>query len=580
MYCSYRLSIFAFLFMGLFSALTAQKAGRDNVRLAYRVLEERPEVTISFTITSMEQLRPLSRILSVDNVEGNRVTAVANRRQLEQFLYLEKDFEVVLPEKKVAGAPKSLSSFGVPYWNSYPSYQQYDSIMHRFATDFPEICRLHSIGKSRNGKDIFFVKISDNVDEDEPEPEFMYSSTMHGDEVVGYVLLIRLISYLLENYATDTLVGRLVNRMEIWINPLANPDGTYFSTDQDVSTAIRYNANAVDLNRNFPDPAEGPHPDGNSYQPETVAMMDFMEQHDFVLSANIHGGAEVMNYPWDTWYPAFPDYKPHADKIWFENICREYVDSAQTYGPQGYMNDLNNGVVNGSEWYSISGGRQDYITYFHQGREVTIEISNKKGPPDAPGDTLPYYWEYNYRSLVHFMEQALFGVRGTVKDAITGEPVNALISIPGHDRENSQVYSDPVHGFFTRLINEGSYTMEFTAEGYAPLLIENVTVSQRQTTFLHVEMEPSGTGVHLPEASPFRIYPNPAGDRITIASDIPGEPFCEINIFTLAGSVLYSERFSPVCIKSISISSLPQGIYVVEVASATSVYRMKLHKTY
>ncbi len=81
--------------------------------------------------------------------------------------------------------------------------------------------------------------------------------------------MLRLIDHLLRGYGDDPEITALVDETEIWINPLANPDGTYFGGDDTVADAIRYYTttgggdSGVDPNRNFPDLADGDHPDGN-----------------------------------------------------------------------------------------------------------------------------------------------------------------------------------------------------------------------------------------------------------------------------------------------------------------------------
>ncbi len=87
-----------------------------------------------------------------------------------------------------------------------------------------------------------------------------------------------------------------MDNLEIWINPLANPDGTY-GLGNTISSPTRYNANGYDLNRNFPDPITP----NTVKQKETLDMIRFMRKHKFVLSANFHSGSEVVNYPWDRW---------------------------------------------------------------------------------------------------------------------------------------------------------------------------------------------------------------------------------------------------------------------------------------
>ena len=75
-------------------------------------------------------------------------------------------------------------------------------------------------------------------------------------------------------------------------------------------------------------------------------------------------------------------------RIWFQLVSHRYADSAQAASPSGYMAGFDDGITNGAQWYMISGGRQDYMTYFQGGREVTLEIDvngTKHGIIDAVG---------------------------------------------------------------------------------------------------------------------------------------------------------------------------------------------------
>ena len=174
-------------------------------------------------------------------------------------------------------------------------------MMEQFADSFPDICKLHNLGTLTSGRKILCVQISSNVGVKSNKPSFLYTSSMHGNELTGYVLMLRLIDDVLSGYNTISEYTQIVNNVDLWINPLANPDGAYASGNQTISGATRNNANGVDLNRNYPDPQNGLNPDGNAWQEETLIFMDLADSIQFDMSCNIHTGAEVFNYPWDTW---------------------------------------------------------------------------------------------------------------------------------------------------------------------------------------------------------------------------------------------------------------------------------------
>ena len=446
------------------------------------IFGERGEIYFKFN-RGQHSLDQLSRIISIDNVKGETVFAYANKQEMEAFLKYTDSFELLPKPGELLKNPKMLSEINVKEiddWDFYPTYEGYLDMMNQFAANHPDICEVFSIGQTVEGRELMMAKISDNVGTREAEPQFLYTGTMHGDETTGYVLLLRLIDYLLENYGTDPRITNMVNNIEIWINPAANPDGTYAGGNSTVNGATRNNGNYVNLNRNYPDPEDGPHPDGYEWQPETVAFMQLAEEEHFVMSANLHGGTEVLNYPWDTWSTLT------ADNDWWVYVSREYADTVHLYSPANYMNEYNDGITNGYQWYSIDGGRQDYMNYFHQCREETMELSDVKLL--SPSE-LPDHWEWNYRSMLNYIEQCTYGVSGVVTDAETGDPLPAMVFIDGHDMDSSMVFSEPTTGFYQRMLNEGTYDITFSAPGKYPVTIEDVVVTKYNTVNLDVELD-------------------------------------------------------------------------------------------
>jgi len=420
-----------------------------------------------FEITDRIELEQITRIVSIDNVKGLTVYAYATLTQLTKLSNLGYKVEF-LP---ISGSAKDLTMATtvaqMANWDRYPTYDVYLAMMAQFASDYPNICRLENLGTSVEGRDILTVKISDNPDIEEDEAEFFYTAQMHGNEIVTYILMLRLIDYLLSNYGFDPEVTKMVNEIEIWINPLANPDGTYDGGNNTVSGADRENANGVDLNRNFPDPEDGPHPDGHAWQPETIIMMDFAEAHSLIHSANFHSGAEVVNYPWDTWNIL------HADDDWYIDISKAYADTVFAFAPYGYFRGISStGYIRGYAWYTTNGNRQDYMNWFHHCREVTIEQSNTKL---LSSDLLPAHWTYNKRSLINYIKNVYYGIRGLVTDSL-GNPLDAKITVVGHDFDHSEVYTDPDVGDYHRMILPGTYDITASAYAFIPQTITDITV--------------------------------------------------------------------------------------------------------
>lgn len=395
-------------------------------------------------------------------------------------------------------------------WAAHPTYGAYTARMQHFADTFPDLVRRVEIGNATNTvrpHKILALKITDHPDADEDEPEVLLSSTFHGDETTGYVLLLRLVDELLTHYDPasldpyDRAITRLVDSVEIWINPLSNPDGTYYTSDETLSNSAsrRYYTTAAgtlsgtpDPNRNFADPQDGPHPDGKAYWAETQHWMDFGNSRHFDLAANFHGGTEVFNYPWDTWSDGSPDFHPHADEAWYQGVAHHYADLVQANAPAAiggasYFTDINaDGTTNGWDWYEVQGGRQDWMNWFRRCRENTIEVSICKTDDSA---RMPDYWTANRQALLDYLGTALTGIRGLVTDAY-GTPLAATVQLTGSTAQEAEVLTDPAVGDYHRLLDPGTYGLTFTASGFDPLDVGGIPVvagdaTRRDIVLLH-----------------------------------------------------------------------------------------------
>ena len=447
---------------------------------------ERGEINFSFIYKSKSQLNSISKIVSIDHKTDSKLAyAYANKTEFTEFLKFGIDYKIIKKNPTIF-LDKNKSN-----WNFYPTYEEYEDIMTAFADSFPDICKMHDLGTLNSGRKILAIQISNNVGVKEDKPSFLYTSSMHGDELAGYVLSLRLIDFLLNGYGNKQRITELINKIDIWINPLANPDGAYFhippswmnlpiGDPNEIDYPKRSNANNIDLNRNYPDPQDGPHPDGNLYQAETNIFIGLADTVNFTISANMHGGAEVCNYPWDTWSTLT------ADNNWWQYVSNEYADSCQINSSNGYFNYLNNGTTNGNDWYEIDGGRQDYMNYFRNCREFTLELSNEKTPNTNDLNDL---WDANYPSLLNYMEQSLYGLRGIVTDSLTGLPLKAKIEILGHDIDSSHVYSMLPIGNYHRYIIQANYNVTFSKNGYYTKTV-NATIINNNTTVRNIKLVP------------------------------------------------------------------------------------------
>lgn len=497
---------------------------KSDLQFIEQTLENRGEVVLRFPHNGNRELvRELNHIMSIDKVNDTYAEAYANRAEYEQFKTYGIEYEPVYEYYRQTRALNMATSVAqMANWDRYPTYAVYLEMMQNYAQNYPTLCKMDTIGYSVYGRPIINMTISDNVGVDEDEPEFWWSSTMHGDETSGWYFLIRLVDDLLTKYGTDPQITNLVNNVEIYISPNTNPDGTFYRSNDgtSIANARRYNYNSVDLNRNFPFVTNtASHTAQYPDEPEITMMTDYADAHNFVMSANCHGGDECMNYPWDEdgWTHAA---HPNPDDSWWEYVSWMFVDTVHAINANRFTgpSDVSgsNGVTKGSEWYSIDGGRQDYMNYYKHIKETTVEFTTTKLLGTEYLDT---YWGYYRKSILNYTEQVLYGFRGIVTDGCTNQPLSDVkVFINNHDADGTEVYTAAPVGDYHRPIYAGTYSVTFSKEGYTSQTFE-ITTQNMACQRLDVTLYPEGTVIPTFTANPTTLY---EGNSVQLANTTSG----------------------------------------------------------
>ena len=388
------------------------------------------------------------------------------------------------------------------FLNSHTSNEALEEHVFELSRKFPLITQVQTIGRSVQGRPLLVLIISDNPKSHElKEPEFKYVANMHGDEIVGRELLINLAHWLLHNYESNETATELIESTRIHLLFSMNPDG--YAGDSNGKIPQRGNANGVDLNRNFPNLnkiafknlelgiCESENLDKKyanlstdvaKAELETRAIINWLEEVPFVLSANLHGGTFVANYPYDS--KSGQNHSKTPDDDLFKSLAMTYskshaVMAAATNSVPWFFQD---GITNGASWYEVEGGMQDYNYDASNCYEITLELSLYKNPNAS---MLWMYWHQNKDALLHFMKKVHIGMKGVVMNVddeiVADVQVIARHSGLKHDPITCHSISSTVYGDFFRLLLPGTYDIEFRHPDYKIELLSAVEVEDDVT---------------------------------------------------------------------------------------------------
>jgi carboxypeptidase T len=282
-------------------------------------------------------------------------------------------------------------------YTGYHTYAEVGAATQAVATAHPTIASRFSIGQSHQGRELWAMKISDNVGTDENEPEVLYDGGHHADEHMSVEMALRIMRWLVDGYGSDTRITNIVNGREIWIIFLVNPDGAeydiangrfhYWRKNRQPTPGTSYIG--TDLNRNYgyrwggggrtsSNPAAITYRGPRAWSaPETRAVRDFLasrvvdSKQQIRMHITFHEAGRLVMWPYGYTYADQPGDMTSSDRLAFVHMGRQMART-NGYRPQ-----------QASDLYITSGTTRDYAYGVYRTFSYTFELSNRDYMDDS-----------------------------------------------------------------------------------------------------------------------------------------------------------------------------------------------------
>jgi hypothetical protein len=417
---------------------------------------------------------------------------VLKERGFNFTILIEDTNSLNLYRRAIYGEKMKLPSF----------YHTYDKIIEEIndlAKKYPKLIKKFIIGQTMQEKrDIFAIKISNDVEEEQDKPGILLNGCLHSNELLGAEICMTVVHHLIKNYNKDPQVTDWLNSLEIFVVPVINVDGHYIVTNS-IDPNWRKNTHdlnrnnildsldGVDLNRNFDfnwafggsgdlksERYRGEFPFSES---EAIAVRNLAENKKFLLSITYHSEGEVIYYPWN-WFG-----RKAPNDILLTQISNGLASSIKTMkGDTCYKAEYGAGTVGQTyNWFYGRYGTFDFVIETGTGSQIFSEEEDISGIVNN-----------NMNGVKYILNNAKGpGLTGHITDAKTGKPLQATVWIPSIETEDiNRRTSDKKYGRFWRLLLPGEYDVIVIKEGYQTKVIKGVKVNKDGWTVLDIKMEP------------------------------------------------------------------------------------------
>lgn len=472
---------------------------------------------------------------------------------------------------------------------AYHSYEEIWYFLDSIAQLYPGIMMLDTLGYSQlESLPIPLVKISDHPMQEEDEIAVLFDGMHHAREPIGAEICLKLIVYLLENYGSDPAVDHWVEETEIFILPMINPEGWKYITDWDLEYPFwRKNKrdndtngifseqfDGVDLNRNYASAWGNGDPDISSWvyrgpgplsESELIAKKMLVLEQKPVMAITYHSFGEVVIWANSLGGVVFPD-NSYLATVASEIAFRILKTTGNPYN---------------SGYFAIEAGLSNFWMYAEAGCfEYCIETGTDFIPPYEEAVQVA---ESNLPGALFMLDRVRGpGLSGLITDSVSEEPLQASYRVlEMYDTIMTPRTSEAGHGRYFRLLWPGTYTLEFSKEGYYTQLHENVEVAEGEFTSLDVKLVPTDVKAQDQDAAQkihIELYPNPARDILHV--NLPGiAGNVTVALYDASGKAVRTESRrtdTSGSILTLQVGELKAGLYYVKISSGNYQYLKRM----
>ena len=345
--------------------------------------------------------------------------------------------------------------------DEYHNPEEVTAAVKKLAEDYPDIVALESFGTTIEGRDLWVLKISDNVGTAEAEePSILFNAMHHAREVMTTEVALDIVTQLASGYNTDSKIKGWVDNNEIWVVPQVNPDGNHkVWTSNNMWRKNTRGGYGVDLNRNYP--YRWGECDGSSgfqwsdtyrgasagSEPETKALMGLVARIRPVFDISYHSYSELVLYP----YSCDGEHVETQEIV--EGIGKELGEILRS-------DNGNSGYEAGTSWeilYAVDGGDIDWMYHEYGVIPYVVELNSRSAgfqPPYSLVAPTLVKQRLGWAMLLDRMEQS--SIRGFLDPEQFGE--DQLISVKGlGDSNYSSLHKLKSDGSFHVIVEPGMY---------------------------------------------------------------------------------------------------------------------------